>query len=289
MQLQWPFRASEALDAGRITARELRRTCVPVYPGVWVPRGVELSHRSYARAAWLWSRRSGVPAGLSASAVLGSKWIKANKPVELIHTNRRPPSGIIVHTDVLNSDETQLASGMTITTPARTAFDLGRRLPLTKGVQRIDALLNATGIKVGDVEDIIAAHPGARGVRQLRRTLAFVDSGAESLYESLTRLLLVQAGFPRPETQLEVFDEHGALFARLDMGWREYGVGVDFDGAQHWTDPRRRNWDVERYARLPELGWIDIRVTAGMLHSRRSVFFDRVGAALVSRGCPRTW
>lgn len=277
------------MDAGRITSRELRRTCVPVYPGVWVPRDVELSHRSYARAAWLWSRRSGIPAGLSAAAVLGSKWIDANKPVELIHTNRRPPSGIIVHTDALSSGETQLASGMSITTPARTAFDLGRRLPLTEGVQRIDALLNATGIKIGDIEDIIAAHPGARGVRQLRRTLTLVDSGAESPYESLTRLLLVQAGFPRPETQLEVFEECGALFARLDMGWCEYGVGVDFDGAQHWTDPRRRSWDVERYARLPELGWIDIRVTAGMLHNRRSAFFDRVGAALMSRGCPRTW
>jgi very-short-patch-repair endonuclease len=100
---------------------------------------------------------------------------------------------------------------------------------------------------------------------------------------------LVQAGFPPPETQIEVRDEYGRVFARLDMGWRAYRVGVDFDGAQHWTDSRQRNWDVERYARLPELGWIDIRVTAGLLHNRPHVLFDRLGAALIARGCPKTW
>jgi hypothetical protein len=41
--LRWPFRGAEALDAGAITARELRRFYAPVYPGVYVPRGVELS------------------------------------------------------------------------------------------------------------------------------------------------------------------------------------------------------------------------------------------------------
>ncbi len=149
--------------------------------------------------------------------------------------------------------------------------------------------MNETGIKVADVEEVIAAHPGARGLRQLRHTLEFVDGGAESPYESLTRLGLVDRGFPQPETQIEVWDVYGEMFARIDMGWREYQVGVDFDGAQHWTDSRRRNWDVERYAGLAELGWLDIRVTSGILHNRPQSFFDRVGAALISRGCPKTW
>jgi hypothetical protein len=153
----------------------------------------------------------------------------------------------------------------------------------------LDALLNATGVKVVDVESIIAAHRGVRGLRQLRETLAFVDGGAESPYESLTRMLLIQNGFPRPETQIRVLDADGEVFARLDMGWREYRVGVDFEGAEHWTDPRRREWDVERYARLPDLGWIDIRTTSSMVHNRPSVFLGRVGTALLARGCPRTW
>lgn len=288
-RLDGPFRASEALADGLLTFRQLRRHHTAVYPGIWVPRDADLSARQYAVAAWLWSRRKGVPAGLSASALLGARWIDPELPAELVHTNRRAPPGIVVHRDELGAEETQLASGIRVTTPARTAFDLGRRLPLAQGVQRIDALMNATGVKVGDIEQVMAAHSGARGSRQLRQTLDFVDGGAESPYESLTRLVLVQHGYPPLDTQLEVLDEHGRIFARIDMGWREYRVGVDFEGAQHWTDPRQRNWDVERYARLAELGWIDVRVTSGMLFNRRQVFLDRVGAALLSRGCPKTW
>lgn len=284
---EWPFRAAEAVANGELTPRELRRLYSGVYPGVWVPRGVELSARQRAKAAWLWSRRQGVLAGLSASATLGAKWVKAGLPAELVHRNLRAPAGITVYNDHLPITEIGVVAGMRATTPARTAFDLGRRLPLVEGVQRIDALLNATGNKVADVEAVMAAHPGVRGLRQLRETLALVDDGAESPYESLTRVLLVQAGFPPPETQIEVRDEFGVVFARLDFGWREFGVGVDFDGAHHWTDSRQRTWDVERYARLPELGWMDIRVTAGMLHNTPRVVIERVGAALIARGCPR--
>ena len=288
-EIEWPFRAAEALNAGALTFRELRRFHAAIYPGVWAPRGIEFSAVERARAAWLWSGRDGVLAGLSASAMLGAKWIEPGAPAELIHTNRRPPPLIAVHTDTLLPGETFTKSDLPVTVPARTAFDIGRRLGLEDGVQLIDALMNATDVKVNEIEAVIARHPGVRGTRQLRQTLELVDGGAESPYESLTRLLLIQAGFPRPQTQIPVSDEYGFVIARIDMGWAKWRVGVDFEGAHHWTDPRQRNWDVERYARLPELGWIDIRLTSGMLHNNPRVFLDRVGAALIARGCPKTW
>jgi hypothetical protein len=284
-----PFLASEALGDGALTFRELKLYYRSIFPGVWVDRGADLSMVGWSRGGWLWSRRTAVLAGLSASAALGAKWIDADLPVELIHTNRRPPSGIVVHTDRLLAGECTMAKGMPLTSPARTAFDLGRRLLLDDGVKRVDALMNVTNVKVVDIEAVARCHPRASGLRQLRETLALVDGGAESHYESLTRMLLVQRGFPCPETQIEVFDEYGYFVARLDMGWREYGVGVDFDGAQHWTDPRQFTKDVNRYARLPEVGWSDIRLTSGMLHNSPEVFLRRVGDALIARGCPRTW
>ena len=195
---------------------------------------------------------------------------------------------LTVHSDVLVPGETQAIAGMRVTTAARTAFDMGRRLGLDDGVLRIDALMNATSLKVADVEDMIARHPGVRGLNQLRQTLDFVDGGAESPYESLTRLLLIKAGFPRPQTQIRVVDKRGKVW-RIDMGWLEYLVGVDFEGAHHWTNPKQRTKDVERYAVLPELGWIDVRLTSGILHNNPESFLDRVGAALIARGCPKTW
>ncbi|KUI17580.1 hypothetical protein AU191_09830 [Mycolicibacterium acapulense] len=287
--LDWPFRATEALDAGLLTFRELRQFHTGIYPGVWVPRGAELSAVDRARAAWLWSRRRGVLAGLSASAIHGSKWIESDVPAELVLSNRRPPNQITVHSDTLLPEEIQMAHRMPVTTPERTAFDLGRRLPLDEGVQRIDALMNATDLKPADIDEVAQRHPGVRGLRQLRRTLDLVDGGAESPYESLTRLLLIQAGFPRPETQIRVLDRSGRVVARIDLGWRQYRVGVDFEGAHHWTDPRQRTADAERYWLLPRLGSNDIRLTSGMLHNQPRVFLERVGEALIARGCPKTW
>lgn len=287
--IPWPFLAAEALDAHVLTFRELRRFHTAVFPGVWAPRGVEIGAVERARAAWLWSGRRGVIAGLSASAVLGAKWIDRETPAELVYASRRPPPRIVVHIDKLVPGEVQPVGGMPVTTPARTAFDLGRRLDFTSAVQRVDALMNATEVKVQDVHAVASSHPGVRGLRQLRKVLAVVDGGSESPYESLTRLLFVRNGFPRPQTQIRVIDEDGLVVARLDMGWPQWRVGVDFDGAHHWTDPRQRTRDIERYARLPELGWVDVRVSAEMLHHSPRIVLERAGAALMARGCPRTW
>ena len=142
-----------------------------------------------------------------------------------------------------------------------------------------DALMNATNLKVVDIEEVIAAHPGVRGLTTLRRTLALVDGGAESPYESLTRLTLVRAGLPAPETQLRVVDEFGFAVAYLDMGWRDRRVGVEFDGAQHWTDARQRRRDIERLSNLESLGWRIIRVSSDMLRTP-AVIITRVRASL---------
>ncbi len=105
----------------------------------------------------------------------------------------------------------------------------------------------------------------------------------------MTRIAVLRAGFPPLQTQIAVSDRYGAVFARIDMGWRKYRDGVEFDGAQHWTDSKRRTWDIDRLAKLEELGWMIVRVSSGLLHNRPEVFLRRVGGALSSRGCPMSW
>ena len=70
--------------------------------------------------------------------------------------------------------------------------------------------------------------------------------------ETRTRLLLLDAGLRRPQTQIVVYDEGGYPFARIDMGWADYRVGVEYDGAQHWTDPKRRGHDIDRSVELAD-------------------------------------
>jgi hypothetical protein len=282
-----PFLGSAALRDGEVTRNELRTRFRPIFRDVYIARDADMTAAAKARAAWL--STGATLCGLSAAAVHGTKWLDPHAPAEIVRANPHAQKDMIVRRYQLTDGDICLARRMRVTTPARTAFDLGRRLPLEDGVRHLDALMNARLFDAADVEVIAARHPHARGLRQLRETLEFVDGGAESPYESLTRLLLMQYGFPRPQTQIPVYDERGRLFARIDIGWPEYRVGVDFEGKHHWTEPRQRDWDVERYAKLPELGWLDTRVTARILHNRRQEFFDRVEAALVSRGCPKTW
>jgi uncharacterized protein DUF559 len=280
----WPFIGTEALAGGHVTSRTLQSRYQAVYRNVYLPKGHQLTAATRGVAAWLWSGRQATAAGLSAAALLGTRWIDPCQPAELYRRNGKPVDGIVIHRDELWNDEVLLIGGIPATTPARTAFDLGRREGLVRAVIRLDALANATNLNAVDVEELIKRHPGVRGLVQLRQVLPLMDGGAESPQETRTRLLLVRSGLPKPETQIVVVDRFNHPFARIDMGYRELKVGIEFDGAQHWTDPAQRTADIDRYAELVALGWLIIRVSSDLLRYRPEVVVARVCAALRQAG-----
>jgi hypothetical protein len=91
---------------------------------------------------------------------------------------------------------------MAVTTAARTAFDLARRGPVGQAVARLDALARATRFTAEDVRALMVRHPHVKGIRRVDGVLELVDPGAESPKETWLRLLLIEAGFPRPRTQI---------------------------------------------------------------------------------------
>lgn len=281
-----PFLGTEAVHSGVVTERELRRSCTRIYRNVYQRRGSALTAKDRAVAAWLWSGKNAVVAGTSAAALLGAEWVDPHRPAELITGRKRPPPLIITRDETLLAGETTVAEGVPVTSPARTAFDLGRRPGFQTAVIRIDALARATGATVDDVTPLIDAHRGARGLKQLRRVLPLVDAGAESPQETRTRLVLIGGGLPRPRTQIVVRDEWGRVFARIDMGWEEWLVGVEYDGPQHWTDPRIRADDIERTAKLERRGWRLVRVSSELLRYRPHVVVARARDALRAAGYP---
>jgi hypothetical protein len=256
------FIGSEAVASGLLTPHMLRSRFVAIYPGVYVAKGVEITAAVRAEACWLWSRRRGVVAGFSASALHGAKWISAGRPAEIIHDNRRPPARVRTWADQVCDDEISEVWGMRVTNPARTALDLACRYPVDEAVTAIDALSHATRLKLADVELLAARYPRRRGMKRARMTLGLADPGAESPRETWLRLLLIRAGFPRPQTQIRVLDEFGQVIARPDMGWEDILVAVDYEGDHHRTDRRQFNNDIRRAELLAELGWIVVRVTS---------------------------
>jgi very-short-patch-repair endonuclease len=255
-----PFIGSEAVASGSLRRHQLRSHFSSVFPDVYIRRDQEPTLRQRAVAAWLWSHRNGVIAGVTAAAWLGSKWVDDHLQVELIWSNARPPHGLRTYNVDLCPDELQVVAGLPVTSPRRTAFDIGCRKPKGIAIAHLDALMRATGLKVDEVNELAAHHRGARGLRKLEAVLQFVDAGAQSPKETWLRLLLVQAGLPRPTTQVPVMA--GAQVYYLDMGWPDLMVAVEYDGEHHRLDRRQYTKDIRRSEEIAQLGWIVIRVVA---------------------------
>jgi len=272
-----PFIGTEALACGALNRHQLRTRYRSVFPNVYLPNDVELSLALRIAAAWLWSNRKATIVGAAAAALHGSKWIPDGVPVELIHANTRPPRGVLTRRDALADGETQTIDGRVVTTPERTAFDVGRRGAVHSAVARLDALARATGFKVDDVLRVAKCHPRSPGLRRLEAALDLVDPGSQSPRESYLRLLLIDAGLPRPQTQIPVSGVDGMPVAYLDLGWEEHMVAVEYDGDQHRTDRRQYVKDIRRLEMLERMGWIVVRVVA---EDRPAAVVTRVRAAL---------
>jgi hypothetical protein len=275
-----PFIGSEATAAAVLTRYILRRDFVALHHDVYHPKGARITPVVRAKASWLRSKRRGVLAGFSASAMHGARWIEAGRPATIIDTNRRKTPGVEVWADRIEDDEICIIAGMRVATPPRTALDLACRYPTDTAVTAIDALARATRLKMADVELLTDRYRGRHGIRAARVALDLVDPGAESPRESWLRLLLIRAGFPRPQTQIPVYNEYGVLIGEVDMGWEELKVAVEYEGDHHRTDPREFNKGIRRFDDLTEAGWIIIRVTA---QDTTAVIVGRVADARARR------
>jgi hypothetical protein len=122
-----PFIGNEAIASGAVERRHVRRYCRAIMPNVYLNKQIEPSLRQRTVAAYLWSGRQAVVAGLGAAAIHGTKWIDDGADVELIWTNARAPRGVVTRNELLLPGEFERRSGLTVTTAVRTAFDLGRR------------------------------------------------------------------------------------------------------------------------------------------------------------------
>ena len=133
-----------------------------------------------------------------------------------------------------------------------------------------------------DVETLADRYRGRRGIRRARVALSLVDPGAESPRETWLRLLLIDAGYPHPSTQIPVYGDYGELVAVLDMGWENVKLAVEYDGDHHRSDRRQFNKDIRRAESLAEMGWTLVRVTA---EDTAGGVIARVSAAWAHRTC----
>jgi hypothetical protein len=147
----------------------------------------------------------------------------------------------------LPSDVTPLDGKVSITTPKRTAWDLGRFQPRILALGGMDALARSGAFTVEELCADVERFRRQRGVVQLRRLAPLVDPRAESPGESALRLRWREAPYmPPPELQIPVVDDSGRQLYRIDLGVEELGLGVEYDGELHHSSERDRAHDARR-------------------------------------------
>lgn len=274
-----PFLGSQAVRAGLCTAHELRTTCRAVFRNVYLSDGVTLTAKLRAQAAWLFAGPDAVLSGVSAAAVHGTNWLDPDAPAEVVRTNRHAPPGLLVHSYTLAPQDVCTIDGMRVTTPARTAFDLGRLLPHTEAIPILDALMNKTGLSPEHVWRLADANSGIRGVDRLRTALADADGGAQSPLETRTRLLLWNTGVPGLRTHIPFYDQWGLVCTTAAMGWPRRKVAVECDEERDTAG--YRTWVHLHTAELESYGWTVVWVTAAMVSGQNDIA-ERVRQKLFS-------
>ena len=276
------FLGSEAIARGTLTRGQLRWNYRQIHRDVYLPKNAPRSLRTNIYAAWLWSGRRGIVAGRAAAALHGARWLDDFTPIEVVGPFNHPPPGIIVRRERIGVEDLVDLGGLRVTNPARTAFDLARHLPRDVAVVHLDALSAATGLTAAQVTPLIDRHKGTRRVRQCQTALSLMDGGAQSPKESWLRLVLIDAGLPRPVTQIRVTD--GQFVAYLDMGWEAPMVALEYDGDHHRTDRTQYVKDIRRAEMVNRLGWQVIRV---INEDRPKLVVQRARDALARRTTPR--
>lgn len=211
------------------------------------------------RAAHLVMRRGAVVSHGSAAAVLGlplrPRWR------ELVHVTRpdvrgsRTENGVKHHLGQWCEPDTVVVDGVRVTEPARTAVDIAREHGYADGVVAADAAMRA-GSTPDDLARALAPMTFWPGVTAARAAVKDADGGAQSVGESLLRIMVLELGIGTPETQFVVIEDGRRAEVDLRVGRHLFefdgrvkyvgraGGGVADRPAEEvvWEEKQREDW-----------------------------------------------
>ena len=226
-----------AIDPARAGWRRVRR-------GIWIPEEawatLDRDHRYQAlvHATVLSCQEPGaaVLAAHSAAVVWGLPSIEP-WPDHVTLLDPDGTSGSSAHIRMMHAAPAQIheVSGLRLTSPARTVVDLARRGTLETALAAADHALRVKLCSRSELADEAGlVTRGARGRGVARLVVDLADGLSGSAGESLSRLQMFRANFPRPVLQREYRDEAGLIgYVDFDLG---HLIG-EFDGRLKYRVP----------------------------------------------------
>jgi len=195
-------------------------------------------------------------------------------------------AAVIHRSSLILPEHLTVARGVPVTTPARTLMDLAGSI----GPARLERAV-AEAVRRGLCTDaglqiVLArmAGRGRRGTRQLRRVLEGrldVVPGHSEL-EALCRALILAAGLPEPEWEVDISDEQGWI-GRVDGLLAPWRIVIELDSHRWHGQSVDARHDAERDRRLVAAGYLVVRRTWFDLTQRPEAFIAELAALLDAR------
>jgi very-short-patch-repair endonuclease len=176
--------------------------------------------------------------------------------------------------------DVEVVHGVRVTTPLRTALDLGRLTRRDHAIAALDALLGLGRFTHDDLLRDVERFRRQRGVVQLRELAPIADGRAESPGESVLRLRWLDTSLPRPDLQVEV-RENGLLRARLDLAVPDLRFAVEYDGWDWHSSAAQRAHDRQRRDWLRAHGWTVVVLTRREVFEQPHLAAQRIREALL--------
>jgi hypothetical protein len=263
-----PFTKAEVLDLG-IRIREWRALVSEdlvreVYPGYFVdaalPDTVQLRLAIACRILapdLVVARRTA--AWLHGLDLLDYRGFPRTPPLEVVTRrqevrSKSPLLATHVADDLVTADVIEMG-GLQVTTPMRTAADLVRFAPRPDALVSLDAFLHNGLVDPAAFKKSLVRWRGRRGIRQAYEITGLADGRSQSGGESRLRLRVIDMGLPRPQAQVPVHDLFGEVRFWLDLGWKNWMLGLEYDG-EEFHGPEQRAHDERRRAWIEQRGWI---------------------------------
>ena len=230
---------------------------------------IRLAHGVYATADFAsWLQRipvgSVIQAAVAATTSLGQDAVASHHTAAQLHeldlltppsgrvavtrppgkSRRAAPHGVLVHSAQLPAGHVGGRFGVPVTTVSRTVVDLARALPFRDGVVVADSALQQKLTSKKALRAVLAECPRWPGSQQAKEVVDFADGLAESVLESIARVLFRDCGLPDPELQVEV--RRDDVTYRVDFMWRQVRTIAEVDGTLKYDDRSRFGYERRR-------------------------------------------
>ncbi|RUR01356.1 hypothetical protein [Labedella endophytica] len=203
---------------------------------VWRDLDPRARHRLRVLASLERLRSEAVLCHFSAAAHWGLDiWQRWPSTVDILVADGGRSSGSFRrHSGAAGRHETVALGDFRVTTVAQTAVDIALVVPFHEAVVTMDSALRLRrdGTVATSKAELLAAAERMRGVPGSRRAASaanFATHLAESPLESVSRVRIMEAGFPEPRLQ-EPFSGADGFRAVVDFWWPDFGVIGEADG-----------------------------------------------------------